>query len=99
MKTPIRNDDEVVKLERAISSKAAVRILRLLSLYPNEELSTYRIVTLTRVTKKSAKARLPLLVDSGLVKKVGRGIITYRFNAESKVARALRIFFAESGMI
>lgn len=93
MKTPIRKDDEVVRLESVIGSKPAMRILRLLSSYPNEEFSTYRIVTLTRISKKSAKVHLLLLVDSGFLKKVGRGIITYRFNEESKVARVIRIFF------
>ncbi len=94
-----RDGQEVSEYEKALGSRAAMRILRLLSTYPDSEMTLYRVAAVTGVKKRTVRAHLSELVRLGLVERVGEGPITYRFDLKNKTAEPLRLFFTESGLL
>jgi DNA-binding transcriptional ArsR family regulator len=94
-----QGQQDALVYEKAVGSRAAMRVLRLLSSYPDREMTLYRVAAATGVKKRTVKAHLGELVRLGLVERVGEGVITYRFGVENRTAVALRLFFAECGLL
>lgn len=85
-------------LEKALSSKTKIRVLKVFHRFPGRVLTLSDIAGITNLSHGAVQPALSGLVEAGILKaaKVGK-TTTYRLNVENPLSRkVMEIFSAES---
>jgi DNA-binding MarR family transcriptional regulator len=90
---PIKNDPYAKMMENALGSRGRIRILRLLSRYPDHTFTQYRIAQSTGLKRQDIIAHLKTLEKTGLIEKRGKTAVRYCLNDKSVEAEALKNLF------